>query len=72
MPGSGVNDKNLNELMQKTKAFEFHSSAKAFENSKMEYFNQNISMGGTESVNEFSKVTVNTAQIQKMANILNK
>lgn len=70
MPGSGVNETNLSELIQKTKAIEYHSSAKTFDNSKMNYFNQDISMGGIDTVNEFSKITVDPEKIKKMIEIL--
>ena len=70
MPGSGVNETNLSELIQKTKAIEYHSSAKTFDNSKMNYFNQDISMGGIDTVNEFSKITVDSEKIKKMIEIL--
>ncbi len=72
MPGSGVNKSNLSELIQKTKAMEFHSSAKTFENSKMNYFNKDISMGGVESVNEYSKIAVDTEKVIAMIKILKK
>ena len=70
MLGSGVNSNTLGQLVRKTKAMEFHCSAKAFENSQMEYFNKDISMGGVESVDEFSKVAVDPAEVKKMVGIL--
>jgi len=72
MPGSGVNERNMAELITKTKATEFHSSAKMFEPSKMKYFNKNISMGGESDVDEFSTITVNENSIKLMVEILNK
>jgi copper homeostasis protein len=39
MPGSGVRAENITELAEKTGATEFHSSARIFINSKMEYYN---------------------------------
>jgi copper homeostasis protein len=70
MPGSGVNEYNLEELMSKTGAVEFHSSAKMFEPSQMKYYNNNISMGGVDGVNEFSKVSVDANSIKAMIKIL--
>jgi copper homeostasis protein len=70
MPGSGVNSNTIGKLIRKSKALEFHSSAKTFENSKMDYFNKDISMGGVESVDEFSKVAVDPAEVRKMVGIL--
>ena len=71
IPGSGVHEKNLNELILKTKAIEFHSSAKTFEKSKMQYFNHDINMGGTDNLDEFKKVTIDIERIKKMVRILN-
>ncbi|MCK4919678.1 MAG: hypothetical protein KAS71_01450 [Bacteroidales bacterium] len=70
MPGSGVNEKNLNELVQKTKALEFHSSVKVFENSEMEFINKNISMGGVDDVDESKHVAVDKNSINMMVKIL--
>ena len=72
LPGSGVNENNLEELILKTNAQEFHSSAKTFENSKMQFFNTDIGMGGDASVDEFRKIISNGNQIKKMVSILNK
>ena len=71
MPGSGINANNLMEIMDKTKANEFHSSAKTFEESKMKFFNNNnISMGGVKSIDEFKKVKVDPLSIEQMIRIL--
>jgi copper homeostasis protein len=72
MPGSGVNSNTIDELIRKTKALEFHTSAKTFENSKMDYFNKDISMGGVESIDEFSKVAVDSVEVKKMVGILKR
>jgi copper homeostasis protein len=71
MPGSGINENNLTELVKRTGAYEYHSSAKKFISSKMTYFNKFIHMGGDASVNEYSVVSVDAAAIKKMIGILN-
>jgi copper homeostasis protein len=70
MPGSGVNESNLEELMTKTKAVEFHSSARHFQKSRMEYTNPNIDMGGEKDSDEYRIISVNVDCIQKMAAML--
>lgn len=70
MPGGGVNDKTLHELINRTKAFEFHSASMTFENSGMKYFNEDISMGGIKAVEEYKKVSVDGNRIKAMAEIL--
>ena len=42
MPGSGVRAANIIELAKKTKAEEFHTSARIFKESGMQFINQNI------------------------------
>ncbi len=48
MPGAGINEGNIQELITKTGAKEFHASAKAFVASKMEYRNTKTKMGSIE------------------------
>jgi predicted DNA-binding protein YlxM (UPF0122 family) len=36
----------------------------------MNYYNKDISMGGVESVNEFSRVAVDMEKIRKMLDVL--
>lgn len=72
MPGSGVNSCNLQELITSTQAHEFHSSAKTFIPSPMNYFNTAISMGKAgDPAAEYQKVFVDTKEIEQMKNILN-
>ena len=47
MPGSGVNEDNIAILADETKAKEFHFSAREPIDSKMEYKNPDLKMGGT-------------------------
>lgn len=72
MPGSGINENTISEIMQRTGASEFHSSAKTFISSDMNYFNQDIKMGKDHNIDEYKRVSVNTEQIQRMINILHK
>jgi len=54
MPGAGINENNIIPLIKKTKATEYHFSGKKSFPSKMAFFNKNISMGGSDSVDEYS------------------
>lgn len=65
MPGSGVNDENINELIEKTNAKEFHSSAKIFIPSKMGYSDKIVSMG-SNSVDENNIISVDVNMIKNM------
>ena len=42
MPGSGVNSENIETLVKNTNASEFHTAARTFINSKMEFINQSM------------------------------
>jgi len=62
MPGSGVKSDNIKTLIRNTNATEFHSSARTFVNSKMEFIN--------ESMNEqLTSVTTMSNEIKKMIEI---
>lgn len=55
MPGSGINEDNIDFIAKETKATEFHFSARKPIASKMKYRNPNLKMGGTVvSIDEFS------------------
>ena len=68
MPGSGVNETNIVELMEKTGAIEYHSSAKSFKKSDMKYFHSNVNMGDSTSFDEFRKITVDASKVVALLN----
>src|SRR5260221_11902868 len=70
MPGSGVNENNVTDLVHFTGATKIHSSAKVRDSSKMIYKNDRIIMGnnyGDEYSNEFTDIE-RVRQILKLAN----
>jgi copper homeostasis protein len=70
MPGSGVNETNVADLLRFTGASELHSSARTKVESKMKYRNDRIIMGsnyGDEYSNEVTDVE-RVKQILKLAN----
>ncbi len=69
MPGGGINDKNIAEIINYTGAREFHSSAKTFIGSRMRYFREDVKMGGADK-NEYDKITVDGGMVTIMKNIL--
>jgi copper homeostasis protein len=42
MPGSGVRSDNVEKLVKKTNATEFHTSARTYTDSKMEFINESM------------------------------
>ena len=70
MPGSGVNENNINKLRDVTGASEFHCSAKRLVQSRMEYQNPNINMGGEGSIPEFEYYEADAEKICNIVDIL--
>ena len=71
MPGSGVNEKNVADLVQYTQVTEIHSSARVRIESKMDYKNDSILIGDKddEYVNDITD-TERVKMILKLANAL--
>ena len=70
MPGCGVNVHTLPQLIEETHAREYHSASKMFEESRMTYFNPDVSMGGVDTVDEYQQVAVDEDSIKAMVKIL--
>ena len=64
MPGSGVNESNVVELVSKTGVKEIHFSASAFKDSEMQYRNVAIAGLGSEPGAEYKLRTVNVQMIK--------
>jgi len=47
MPGSGINENNILEIKNKSKAFEFHLSGKKLAQSKMQFINKKVSFNAS-------------------------
>jgi copper homeostasis protein len=72
MPGSGVNENTVEEIVSKTKAKEIHFSATAFRESPMTYKNPNIAGMGDDEGSEFKLRTVDPNRIKKMRALAEK
>lgn len=73
MPGCGVNENNIAELARITGASEFHMSARYRVNSEMEYRNERVSMGGTVTIEEFSREITSPERVKASIDaLLNK
>lgn len=66
MPGSGVNENTVEEIVRKTKVTEIHFSATAFRDSVMQYRNQAIAGMGSEEGSEFKYRTVDPQRVRTM------
>jgi copper homeostasis protein len=71
MPGSGIDESNIEEIYHKTGAVEFHASLRKVVQSKMEYRKQGVSMGGSTSHSEFENLITDPERVKKTTEILN-
>ena len=66
MPGSGINENNIHTIAEETRATEFHFSARKAINSKMQYRNPNLKMGGTLiSIDEYVQNITNAEKVKR-------
>lgn len=70
MPGCGVNENNVADLARATGAQEFHMSARHRVEGGMEYRNERVSMGGTVTVEEFSREITDPERVAKSVEAL--
>ncbi len=62
MPGSGIRSDNIIEIAKRTKAVEFHTSARISVESKMKYSNENMN-------EKLRSVTVDEEEVMKIINL---
>ena len=70
MPGAGVNENNIAQLARETGAREFHMSARESLPSGMAYRGNPVSMGGTVTIDEFSKEITSAAKVGRIISAL--
>jgi copper homeostasis protein len=66
MPGSGVNENTVQEIVKKSGAKEIHFSAAVFKDSLMNYKNADIAGMGSDEGAEFKLRTVDPQRVRKM------
>ncbi len=69
MPGSGVNENTVGEIIEKSKAKEIHFSATALRESEMIFRNPQIAGMGSDEGSEFKLRTVDPERIRKIKEI---
>lgn len=65
MPGGGVTERNLGKILERTGALEIHGSASALRESRMEYRNTRVFMGGQMGPPEFGNKEADAARVRK-------
>jgi copper homeostasis protein len=72
MPGSGVNENTVEEIVSKSGASEIHFSAFTNRDSAMEFRNQQISGMGSDDGAEFKLRTVDTSKVRLIRSLAEK
>lgn len=70
MPGSGVNEDNVRNIVMKTGVKEIHMSAKKNIDSVMQYRNNNVAMGGNLVISEFNNYFTDEETVRVVRKIL--
>lgn len=69
MPGSGINIENLENILIESGVHEFHGSASVSLDSRMQYRNQDLSMGTGTDVDEYSLQVTEKAIVSNLVEI---
>jgi copper homeostasis protein len=70
MPGSGLNESNIIHVARETGAREFHLTGRKVIESEMIFHRQNISMGGTSGLSEYSRKVADPDMIKRIVTLL--
>jgi copper homeostasis protein len=72
MPGSGINENNIQKISDKTGAREFHLTGRKLFESKMIYRKEGIFMGGLPEIPEYQLNLTDAKQIKKILKLVNQ
>ncbi|MFN8242252.1 MAG: copper homeostasis protein CutC [Bacteroidales bacterium] len=70
MPGGGINESNIRELVEKTGAPEFHFTARSRFHSEMLFKKEGVSMGGANLADEYTRQVADKEKIGSITRIL--
>jgi copper homeostasis protein len=71
MPGSGITDRNIAKIASETGARELHLSARSAVESKMQFRNPTVSMGGTNiHINEYEQMITDAEKLRKTIDLI--
>jgi copper homeostasis protein len=70
MPGSGINEVNVQEIVRKTRANQVHFSASIMRQSDMAFQNSTIQGMGSGTGNEYNIRTVDPSIIKRIINLV--
>ncbi|TXK37669.1 copper homeostasis protein CutC [Pontibacter qinzhouensis] len=69
MPGSGVNERNMQELLKLTRATEFHTSARKKVASDMIFRRSDLPMAGVQQLTEYENLVADKQKIAAICNL---
>ena len=69
MPGGGINESNLKEILEETRVKEFHASARSTQSSLMSHQNAKCKMGSDST--EYSIQVTDRAKVRALIQIFN-
>ena len=72
MPGSGINEKNIKEIRDKTGAKEFHLSGRKTIASNMVFRREGLRMGGLQGISEYESMVTDEEKIRQSVVQLNR
>lgn len=72
MPGSGINEINVNEIIRKTNAEEVHFSGKVFQKSKMIYKNIDVNPAEQITISDAHNLVCSSKRVKRMKEILSE
>ncbi|MCD4681969.1 MAG: copper homeostasis protein CutC [Bacteroidales bacterium] len=72
MPGSGINENNIQEIRNYTGAKEFHLTGRKTVDSKMEYRKDGIYFGGLPQIPEYEMKFTDSDKIRKVVSLVNQ
>ncbi len=72
MPGSGIDESNIESVIKSTGANEFHLTGRKIIVSEMIFRRNGVSMGGSSEVHEFSRKVADPERIKTIVNILRR
>uniref|UniRef100_A0A6B2LFJ5 Copper homeostasis protein cutC homolog n=1 Tax=Arcella intermedia TaxID=1963864 RepID=A0A6B2LFJ5_9EUKA len=71
MPGGGLTEANVKNILNATQAFEIHTSCRSERTSKMLYKNTRCHLGGTLHQDDFTIKTTDGVRVKGFINLLN-
>jgi len=70
MPGAGINKDNIRDMISITGAKEYHLTGASLQESKMNYRNPRVFMGGLPDIPEFERFVTDENRIRSIVSIL--